>query len=154
MEAEGTGVILPAKRYYVIETIYGHYAHSHHEEDLKVTESILDRYYPDYLPAFREVMGRRSAHMFNMCIMRKSILDDYCQWLFSVLEKVEEELDISEYTDFDKRVFGRISELLMDVWITRNHISYKELHVVNTDGENWPRKIALFIRRKIKGGSK
>lgn len=151
MEKEGVHVILPCKRYYIIETLYSHYAHSHHEEDLKVMENVIIRDYPEYLDTYRQVMKRRSAHMFNMCIMRRDLIDDYCRFMFGVIGKVEEQLDISAYTDFDKRVFGRLSELLMDVWITKNNIPYKELPMVHMDGENWPHKIALFLKRKLAG---
>ena len=142
-------VILPKKRHYVIETLYSHYAHSHYPEDLDVTERVLQEFYPQYIESWHKVMKSSSSHMFNMCIMRKDILDHYCSWLFAVLEKTQERLDISKYSDFDKRVFGRISELLLDVWLTENNISYYELPMINLEGENWPRKIATFLRRKI-----
>ena len=151
MEKSGQQILLPKKRYYVIETLYSHYVHSHHEEDLKALEEILQKKFPEYLDCYQQVMKRRSAHMFNMCIMRREVLDRYCSWLFAVLEETEKILDISHYTDFDKRVFGRLSELLMDVWISQNKISYKELAMINMDGENWPHKIALFLKRKIAG---
>ena len=143
-------VILPKKRYYIIETLYSHYAHSHHEEDLKAAIHVIHTFYPDYADAFVEVMNRRSAHMFNMCIMRKDLLDEYCAWLFAVLDRIEQELDISSYTDFDKRVFGRISELLLDVWITKHQVAYHELPIMNLEGENWIRKIPRFLKRKIR----
>ena len=150
LAGQGTFVILPRKRYYMIETLYSHYAHSHHEADLTAAAGVIHEYYPDYTEAFTRVMKRTSSHMFNMCIMRRDILDDYCSWLFEVLERIEERLDISGYTDFDKRVFGRLSELLLDVWISKNGVSYHELPMINLEGESWPRKILTFIRRKIK----
>ena len=144
-------VILPKKRYYEIETLYSHYAHSHHAIDLDVTRNVISDKCPEYLEAFDGVMNRRSGHMFNMYIMKRELMDDFLTWMFGVLEEVEKELDISEYSDFDKRVFGRISELLTDVWITKNNIKYTEAKMVNTDGENWPRKITGFLKRKIRG---
>ena len=148
---EDVFVILPKKRYYIIETLYSHYAHSHHEEDLKAVIQVIHESYPEYTDAFVDVMKRRSAHMFNMCIMRRDLLDQYCTWLFDVLEQTEGILDISRYTDFDKRVFGRISELLLDVWITHHQIRYRELPMENMEGEHWSRKIPLFLKRKFIG---
>ena len=146
---QGIYVVLPVKRNYYIETLFSHYAHSHHETDLLVTSRVIFEFFPEYAEAFTEVMKRHRSHMFNMCIMRKDLLDAYCTWLFDVLGKVEERLDISWYTDFDKRVYGRLSELLLDVWLTRNDIMYHELPMTNLEGENWLRKIPRFIRRKI-----
>ncbi|MCQ2530421.1 MAG: DUF4422 domain-containing protein [Lachnospiraceae bacterium] len=142
-------VVLPQKRFYVIETLYSHYAHSHYAIDLDTTKAVIADICPEYSKAFDDVMKRRSAHMFNMCIMKRELLDDYLTWMFGVLKVVEERLDISSYSDFDKRVFGRISELLMDVWITKNNVNYVEANMMNMDGENWPKKIALFIKRKL-----
>ncbi|MCF0228504.1 MAG: DUF4422 domain-containing protein [Parasporobacterium sp.] len=145
----GIDVILPGKRHYIIETLYSHYKHSHHPEDLQTAEYVISRDFPEYREDFLNVMKSRSAHMFNMCIMKKEILDQYCRWLFEVLEKIEEQLDISSYSDFDKRVFGRISELLMDVWIRKNKIKYAELSVRNTEGEHLASKAANVVKRKL-----
>jgi len=150
LSKESIFVILPKKRNYYIETLYSHYAHSHHEADLIAMTDVIHNHYPEYTHAYIDVIDRRSAHMFNMCIMKKDIADAYCSWLFDVLTKIQSQLDISKYTDFDKRVFGRISELLLDVWITKNNIRYYEQPVFNLEGENWIRKIPRFIRRKIK----
>jgi len=146
---QGVYVVLPVKRNYYIETLFSHYAHSHHETDLLVTTQVIYQQFPEYAAAFSEVMKRHRSHMFNMCIMRKDLLNAYCEWLFAVLAQVEERLDISDYTDFDKRVFGRLSELLLDVWLTHNKIPYYELPMVNLEGENWLKKIPRFIRRKL-----
>lgn len=146
---KGVRVLLPRKRYYIIETLYSHYEHSHHAEDLIVTGDVIHSFYPDYADAYVQVMKRRSAHMFNMCIMERSLMDAYCEWLFDVLHLVEERLDISHYSDFDKRVFGRISELLLDVWITRHQIRYTEVPVRNTEGEQFLSKVWKVIRRKF-----
>ena len=82
-------VILPKKRHYYIETIYSHYFHSHHKEPLDETRRIIIKLYPSYLSSFDKVMSRRSAHMFNMFIMKKKYFNSYCKWLFDILEHVE-----------------------------------------------------------------
>ena len=78
-------VILPAKRRYWIETIESHYAHTHDGEHLKITRDILLEKYPDYVKTYDKIMKRRSAHMFNMFLMKKSLADQYCTWLFDIL---------------------------------------------------------------------
>ena len=70
-------------------------------------------------------MNRKSAHMFNMFIMKKNLADEYCKWLFSILSKLEKMIDITEYDSFQARLFGRVSELLLDVWIEKNNVKYK-----------------------------
>ena len=50
-----------------------------------------------------------------MMIMKKKYFDEYCEWLFDILFELEKRLDISGYSDYDARVFGFVSERLLDV---------------------------------------
>lgn len=145
-------VVLPNKRRYYIETNCSHYNHAHNPDDLKRTEEIIKKFYPEYSKYFDKIMGLTYAHMFNMFIMKKNIFDSYCNWLFSVLEKLEKDIDVSTYNDYEARVFGFISELLMDVWIEKNSIEYKEIKVIYMENQNWFEKIKNFIVRKFSGG--
>lgn len=144
-----TDVILPKKRHYIIETNYSQYAHAHHAADLDVTRDILTEKYPEYVKTFDCVMRRRSGHRFNMFIMKRELADQYCTWLFSVLFELESRLDIRDYTDNDKRVFGFVGERLLDVWLIKNNIDYKDVPYIFMEKQNWFKKIIMFIGRKI-----
>ena len=145
-----TAVILPKKRNYFIETGYSQYAHAHHEQDLIVTRSILERHYPAYVSAFDLTLKRTAGHRFNMFIMKRDLLDQYCTWLFDVLFRLEQELDISSYSDNDKRVFGFVAERLLDVWIETNQISYCEIPVLHMESQHWLKKGTSFLLRKFR----
>ncbi len=141
--------ILPKRRHYVIEDIYDHYVHTHYPEPLDETRKIIIKNYPEYLDAFDRVMKRRSAHMYNMYIMKKNLSDRYCKWVFDILNELEPRVDISEYNAFQARVYGRISELLLNVWVEHNRINYKELPIVYIEKVHWLRKIRKFLRSKF-----
>lgn len=145
------GVLLPVERNYLIETTYSQYIHAHNKQDLDVTRCIISEFWPSYLEAFDSCMTRTHGHRFNMFIMKYDLFDSYCSWLFDILFKLEEKLDISNYSDNDARVFGFVSERLLDVWIQTNGISYGSLPVVHLEGENWIPKGAAFIKRKLQG---
>ena len=83
-------IIVPKKRRYYIETLYNHYKHTMYVETLDKTKEAIEELYPDFMPAFNRLYKRRSAHMFNMLIMKKNIFDDYCKWLFDILFKLEQ----------------------------------------------------------------
>ena len=89
-----------------------------------------------------------------MFIMKKELLDDYCGWLFDILFELEKRLDISSYSDNDKRVFGFVSERLLDVWLIKNEIRYKDIPYIFLEKQNWVTKIANFLKRKMDGGKK
>ena len=87
--------------------------------------------------------------MFNMFIMKKEILNQYCTWLFDILFELEEKVDSSKYDNFHSRFYGRISELLLDVWINTNNLSYKEVRVIDIEKVNWFKKGFAFLMAKV-----
>lgn len=146
---KSTDVILPKKRHYYIENLYDHYCKTMNPEPLIKTRQIIADTCPKYLAEFDKLKIRRSAHMFNMFIMKKEILDQYCSWIFSILFELEKQIDATNWSNFQKRYAGRVSELLLDIWLYTNQISYKELPVVNIEPVNWPKKCADFLQAKF-----
>ena len=92
---------------------------------------------------------RRSAHMFNMFIMKREVFDKYCAWLFDILFELEKRVDNSLYDSFHARFYGRVSELLLDVYIRTNKIHYKETKLCNIEKVNWRKKISSFLKAKF-----
>lgn len=146
-----TDVILPIPRNYFIETNYSQYAHAHHAIDLDTTRSILSDRYPNYLRAYDSSMKKTIGHRFNMFIMKQDKFEAYCQWLFDVLFELERRLDISKYNPNDARVFGFVSERLLDVWIETNKVAFLELPYVFMEKQNWLIKGSNFLARKVMG---
>lgn len=144
-------VILPKRRHLYIETIYSHYKHTMHVEPLDETRKIIEEKCPEYLEFFDKKMKSRSGHMFNMCVMKKEILDEYCEWLFDILFELEKRIDPKQYSAFHARYLGRISERLLDVWIMKNNIKYTEVKVADMQGTNWKKKIWSFLKAKFIG---
>jgi hypothetical protein len=144
-------VIVPKKRRYFIETLESHYYHTHDGNHLEFARQVIKEKCPEYLPTFERVMKRSGAHMFNMFIMKKELLDQYCSWVFDILFEIEKRINLKDLSAFDARLFGRISELLLDVWLTKNNISYKEIPFIQLGNENWFQKIKGFIEAKYFG---
>ena len=148
---ETSDVLLPMPRNYWIDTNYGQYVHAHHKEDLEITREILAEKYPKYLRAYDASMKRTVGHRFNMFVMKKDKFDAYCSWLFDILFELEKRLDISSYSEYDKRVFGFVGERLLDVWIQTNHVRFKEMPYVFMEKQNWISKGWNFLKRRIQG---
>lgn len=146
-------IILPKKRNYYIETLYSHYAHTMYVEPLDITGEIIKEKYPNYLPEFENLKKRKKAHMFNMFIMKKEVLNDYCNWLFDVLFELQKRVDDTKYDSFHARFYGRVSELLLDVYLNTNKLTYKEVGLVNIEKVNWWKKGTSFLKAKF-GGAK
>ena len=146
---EKADAVLPRKRNYFIETTRSQYVHAHHAEDLDVTRAILAERHPAYVKAFDAAMASTKGHRFNMFVMKRPQFDAYCTWLFDILFELERRLDISSYSPYDARVFGFVSERLLDVWIATNGVRFAELPVLHLESQHWPRKIVNFLRRKF-----
>lgn len=144
-------VVVPKKRRYRIESNRSHYNHAHPGIALDETEKIIHQLYPDYDASFQKVMHRTWAHMFNMFVMRRDYFNQYMEWLFSILFALEKELDISGWDSYQSRVFGFVSELLLDVWLEKNNIAYHEQTLSFMEKQNWLKKGGLFLKRKLVG---
>lgn len=144
-------IIVSKKRNYYIETIYSHYENTMRKGQLDIVREIIAESSPDYLNAFDAQMNKTSAHMFNMFIMRKDLLNDYCSWLFPIIETLTQNIDSSDYSPFEKRFPGRISEILLDVWLETTHHSFVEMPVVSPEPVNWIKKGTHFLTAKLVG---
>lgn len=142
-------IILPKKRHYYIETNYSHYIHAHKKEALDEVRNVIKDKYPEYLNSFDKVMKRRSGHYFNMFIAKKELAKAYCDWMFDILFELENKIDLSNYTDQERRVFGFVSELLMDVYVDKNKLKVKNQKYFFMEKQNWFKKIFNFIKRKF-----
>lgn len=109
------------------ETVLQHYNKNHHPEDMLITGEVIKELCPEYFPAFEHVMNSGLVSFSNMIIARKDVFDKYCEWLFSILFEVEKRVDISSYDDYQKRIFGFISERLIRVWLMMQPYAVHEL---------------------------
>jgi len=147
-------IVVPNKREYYIESLYSHYDHTLDGNHLKVAYRIIAKEYLDYIPSANKVYHRTWGYMFNMLIARKDLFDSYCEWLFDILGKMEEYIDVSGKSAFEKRIYGRVSEILFNVWLDY-HISQglkiKEVKCIHMEKVNWIKKGSSFLKAKFIG---
>lgn len=148
---EQADVIVPQKRKYYIETIYSHYAHTHDKLHLDLTRDIIAEQQPDYLNSYDAVMRQRSGYMFNMFIMSKSLSDAYCEWLFPIIDELYNKMDITGYSAFDARLFGRVSERLFNVWLLKSNLKVVEAPFMYMEKVNLFEKGKSFLEAKFLG---
>lgn len=157
---EQCDVVVPAKRKYYIESLYSHYKNTLDGSHLDMTREIIGEVYPEYLPACVAAYSNTWGYMFNMCIMKKEYLDKYCTWLFDVLERLEQRMKATGQLDglspFEARLFGRVSEILFNVWIrheleTNLEFKIKEQPTIHMEDINWWKKGTAFLEAKFFG---
>ena len=81
--------------------------------------------------------------------MKKEHFDSYATFIFGVLSKLEKRIDISNYSTQEARVYGYLSELLMDIWVETNEICFKEIHWYQLGNKHMIKKIFYFVCRKF-----
>ncbi len=142
-------VILPKKRNYYIESVRSHYENAHYKKDLDMLESIIRKVTPEYSDAFKVVMGSTKLHLYNMFVMKSKDFNSYMEWLFTLMTILEEKIDISDYDEYQARVFGFLSERLFNVWLVKNRLKTKSIPIVNLEGENLLFKAVKMLKRKL-----
>jgi hypothetical protein len=151
-------IFVPKKRKYYIETLYSHYQHTHYASQLDLTRKIIEEKYPDYLKSYDDVVKQTYGYMFNMMIMQRKYLDEYCKWLFDILFELEKRISPQNLSAFQGRFYGRISEIIFNVWldeqirtrrIKKNEI--KELPYEHMEKINWWKKGTAFLKAKFVG---
>lgn len=143
-------MILPPKETFFEANLWLHYRFQHHIVCFKAVQNVIEEAYPDYIAAFEKVMfHQRSAHMYNMFIAQRHVFTEYSEWLFDVLKKVENIIDISSYSAYEQRVYGFLSEFLLNIWVTKNNINTIEIPLVLTEHRNYLTEGIEFFRRRM-----
>lgn len=148
-------LFVPKKRWYVIETLYSHYGHTHYPEQLDETREIIREKYPEYLGSYDRVLRRRYGYMFNMMIMKQDLLDEYCAWLFDILFELKRRMGTQELSAYQGRFYGRVSEIIFNVWLdyqiktgSIKMEEVKELPYIHMEKIDWWKKGAAFLKAK------
>ena len=137
-------IILPKKDYF-ITTIIEQYKKIHKTDDLEKCGEIIKEKYNDYYDSYQRIMKRKGIYCYNMFIMKKKQFDEYMKWLFGIFEELEKKIDISNYDDYNKRIYGFLSERLLNVWLDKNNLKIKEIPVYNVED-----KKVVQIKGKMK----
>lgn len=108
------------------ENILIQYATQHNVADYLECGKVILEKYPQYYPAYAWSQKCNFISLGNMFIGKKKLMDEYCAWLFDILFEVEKRVDISNYSDYQKRIFGFLSERLFRVWMMGNSLKIRE----------------------------
>lgn len=133
-------LILP-KKLNIVPNVYSQYEREHFKNDLDLCLDIINRDYPEFSKSVKTVMNADKASLFNMFIMSKKDMDNYCEWLFDILFKLEKQIDVSNRDEYQKRVFGFISERLFNIWL--NHNNFKIYYTSVYDQNVCPLKLKI-----------
>ena len=125
------------------------YIYAHYISDYYAMREAIRKLYPAYMDAFYNVMHQDRYYHFNMFYTSKKNFTDYCKWLFNILTEVENNIDITNYDPYQKRVFGFLAERLENVWLNYHNFKLYEMQIFETKDMD-RNKIINKIKNKIK----
>jgi len=148
----GINMILPKKNFYK-KKIKDSYNVAPNKQDMKLTENVIKDLYPEYLKAYEKYENSKYSYLCNVIVCKKELLNEYCEWLFNILFELQKRMPLESYIndDYRKRMFGFISERLLNVWIiyNSNKLKIKEYYLINTDFSVID-KVKYFLKQLIK----
>ncbi|VAS28431.1 glycosyltransferase [Klebsiella pneumoniae] len=102
-------------------THYDHYERGEylHIRDYQAAIAIVEKLYPEYSTAIKTFNDASDGYYTNMFVMRKDIFVDYSEWLFSILDNLEDAISMNNYNAQEKRVIGHIAERLFNIYIIK-----------------------------------
>lgn len=104
------------------------YCVGHISDDYRILRATIAEIMPEQLNFFNFVMEETNLFsQYNMFIMKIDDFMNYCEWLFKILFLVEEKIDISSYSLYQKRIYGFMAERLMNLWVFNN---IKKIHCI------------------------
>lgn len=118
------------------------------EKDLDRLERLIKEKYNSYYLDYMEVMNARAISYCNMVIMNKENFIKYCEWLFNILFEFEQTTDLNGYSVQEARIYGFLSEFLLNVWIKHNNLKISYCNVLKVEKNkitNFLKKIKLFL---------
>lgn len=98
------------------------------EEDWAAMRQALQELQPSYAEVYNKIFGQQYLYNYNILIAKKKVLEDYCRWLFPILERTEE-LSRPKGCDRADRYIGYLGENLLTLYFMYNQ---KELNIVHT----------------------
>ena len=95
-----------------------HYAKApfHYGQDLALAEQIVKERCPEMGSAADEYLSGTVCYFGNIFIMKRQVFQDYCGWLFPILEEFDRRTDTSGYSLQERRVDGYLAERLLGIY--------------------------------------
>lgn len=122
-------IIMPKRKYFKI-SLREQYIKEHSEFDWNVLIDELKEMYPEYYEFSKKIFNSNKIYRFNMFIMEKKAFDDYCEWLFPLLSRVEEKINNTLRDNYQNRYIGFMAERLFTLYVLFNDFEIYESNMI------------------------
>lgn len=126
-------IILPHKRFFDGKNALEFYGKYHNIEDWQRMVEVVGDLYPEYIPDIEWFGKEKKGYCYNMFITTRENMYLYCKWLFSILFELEKDTNTTTYTKYNSRIYGFLSERMLNIWLHHNNLKICEKNVYNPD---------------------
>lgn len=115
---------------------------------LTITEKVIKENCPEFISSFKKFAYGKKVSFGNMFITSSEKFNEYCNWIFPLLKKIEEEH--RKVKELEPRMLAFLAEYLLCTWVdyvfTEKEIYY--LKVANIEERmNWKNKVKIFLEK-------
>ena len=100
------------------------YGKNHFAQDWEVLGEAIDLLFPDYKAAYTNIGEGHLYIPYNMVIMRRQVLEAYCEWAFPIFQYIENHTPQREEDSYQRRNIGFLSERIMSVYFKKHWNDY------------------------------
>lgn len=127
LEENDVDVVLPFPLLYEPD-IGAHHDRYISKRDWDVLLDAVKRVHPDYFSRLTKILEQQYLYNYNVILAKENVLSDYCEWLFPILEVVEE-LSVPKGDERSDRYIGYMAETLETLYFRANADKLKIAHV-------------------------
>ena len=121
-----------------VDSVYAYFAKFMGAENMTILWKVMKKLCPEHTETLEKVCDGVKFYPFNMLLCKKHLFDEYCKWMFSILEECEKHVKLSPYTN-GRRALAYMAELLTGVYFI--HRGFKIVEVPYIKVENGKRMI-------------
>lgn len=127
LQSNKVDVVLPYPMSYE-PNIEEHHKRYLNDTDWKALLTAIEELQPEYFKAFQNILCQQYFYNYNIILARKKVLKAYCDWLFPILERIEQ-LSTPKGWERQDRYIGYMGETLETLYFMYN---WDDLNIVHT----------------------
>ena len=146
-------IILPRPYIFSADNIKSQFVRYHGQTNYDLMIDSLQCLYPNYSDSVKSIFNRRFEYLANLLIVKKNLFDKYSEWLFSILQDVENKIDLSDKKNF--RLLGYMAERLLNLYVSHNKLRVKEVPQIFISSANDEEDLYIdfrYFKRRYFGG--
>lgn len=122
----------------------------HHQKDLELIKEILRQQHPEYKMAMNVYLNNPICYFGNIFIMKREQFQNYCNWLFPLLNEFDHQADVTGYSVQDQRVDGYLAERLLGIYASAHRaelqvVEWPRMHFEKDDMQRYGQRALLFL---------